>query len=147
MKKYSCSNCSYQSDLWSVKRHMLRKHKGCDTASINEASLTYNDNGVPNTVFIGEDGGHAPTTVFVGNNQSNVAVGYDAASSSTGEDTPKVSSAMHVDMQHGLGTGGAQDNQTVSIEGYNNIIKETDKWKDAYEDQKQVNIKKDNAKQ
>ena len=68
MKKYSCSNCSYQSDLWSVKRHMLRKHKGCDTASINEASLTYNDNGVPNTVFIGEDGGHAPTTVFVGNN-------------------------------------------------------------------------------
>ena len=63
MKKYSCSNCSYQSDLWSVKRHMLRKHKGCDTASINEASLTYDDNGVPNTVFIDEDGGHAPESV------------------------------------------------------------------------------------
>merc|ERR1711895_247587 len=48
-------------------------------------------------------------------------------------------------MQHGLGIGGAQDNQTVSIEGYNNIINETYKWQDAYEDQKQVNIMKDNA--
>merc|ERR1712215_471115 len=48
-------------------------------------------------------------------------------------------------MQHGLGTGGTQDKQTVSIEGYTNIINETYKWQDAYEDQKQVNIMKDNA--
>ena len=27
MKKYSCSNCAYQSDLWSVKRHIERIHK------------------------------------------------------------------------------------------------------------------------
>ena len=61
------------------------------------------------------------------------------------EDTPKAEAVMHVDMQHGLGIGGAQDNQTVSIQGYNNIIEETYKWKDAYEGQKQGNIMKDNA--
>ena len=31
MKKYSCPSCSYQSDLWSVKRHNERIHK--NTAS------------------------------------------------------------------------------------------------------------------
>ena len=118
---HQCKYCVYKTPLKAnLRRHIKNKH-------VNEA--------------IGVDGG----TVFVGNNQSNVAVGYDAASSSTGEDTPKVSSAMHVDMQHGLGTGGAQDKQTVSIEGYTNIINETYKWQDAYEDQKQVNIMKDNA--
>merc|ERR1712215_375204 len=99
----------------------------------------------PVKMSIGENVEPAPTTVFVGNNQSNVAVGYDAASSSTGEDTPKVSSAMHVDMQHGLGTGGAQDKQTVSLQEHKNIVEETYKWKDAYEGQNQVNIMKDNA--
>ena len=61
------------------------------------------------------------------------------------EDTPKALTAMHVGIQHGLGTGEAQDNQTVSIQEYNNIIDETYKWKDAYEKQMHVNIVKDNA--
>ena len=109
---HQCEYCVYKTPLKSnLRRHIKNKH-------VNEA--------------IGVDGG----TVFVGNNQSNVAVG---------EDTPKVSTAMHVDMQHGLGIGGVQDNRTVSIQGYNNIIEETYKWKDAYEGQKQVNIMKDNA--
>ena len=104
--------CVYKTPLKAnLRRHIKNKH-------VNEA--------------IGVDGG----TVFVGNNQSNVAVG---------EDTPKVSTAMHVDMQHGLGIGGVQDNQTVSIQEYNNIIDETYKWKDAYEKQMHVNIVKDNA--
>ena len=47
--------------------------------------------------------------------------------------------------QHVLGTGKAQDNQTVSIQEYNNIVEETYKWKDAYEGKKQANIMKDNA--
>ena len=119
MKKYSCSNCSYQSDLWSVKRHMLRKHKGCDTASINEASLTYNDNGVPNTVFIGEDGGHAPTTVFVGNNQSNLAptTQYEVQPRSHYESTsPEI-----------------YPPNTVTMEEHNNIVEIANGWKTACE--------------
>merc|ERR1711895_19633 len=99
----------------------------------------------------------APNTVFVGNNQSNVppttqygiepTSHYESTSAESYpcEDTPKVSTAMDVDMQHGLGIDGAQDNQTVSIQRYNNIINETYKWKDAYEGHKQVNIMKDNA--
>ena len=31
MKKYACPNCSYQSDLWSVKRHNERIHKNTDS--------------------------------------------------------------------------------------------------------------------
>ena len=37
MKKYSCPNCSYQSDLWSVKRHILRIHNGDNSGNINES--------------------------------------------------------------------------------------------------------------
>ena len=42
MKKYSCPNCSYQSDLWSVKRHITRIHKGDNSGNINEESTHSN---------------------------------------------------------------------------------------------------------
>ena len=42
--------------------------------------------------------------------------------------------------QHVLGTGNAQDNQTVSIQEYNKIIEETYKWKDAYERNQEFRI-------
>ena len=130
---HQCEYCVYKTPLKAnLRRHIKNKH-------VNEA--------------IGVDGG----TVFVGNNQSNVAPTtqygmeptshYESISAEIYpcEDTPKVSTAIDVDMQHGLGIARAQDNQSVPIEGYNNIINETYKWKDAYEGQNQVNIMKDNA--
>ena len=94
MGVHACNYCSYTSTrTYNLKVHIRNKHEN-------------NNNGVesiraPVTMSIGENVEPAPTTVFVGNNQSNVAVGVDTASSSTSEDTPKVSSAMYVDMQHG----------------------------------------------
>ena len=82
-------------------------------------SLTSNYNRAQNNVFVRVDGG----------THTKIQHEFDLKQQST---------------QHGLGTGGAQDNQTVSIQGYNNIIEETYKWKDAYEGKKQVNIIKDN---
>ena len=40
MKKYSCPNCAYQSDLWSVKRHIERIHKNTANERTPESQYT-----------------------------------------------------------------------------------------------------------
>ena len=46
MKKYSCSNCVYQSDLWSVKRHIERIHK--NTANERTPESQHKKESLPN---------------------------------------------------------------------------------------------------
>ena len=46
MKKYSCSNCAYQSDLWSVKRHIERIHK--NTANERTPESQHKKESLPN---------------------------------------------------------------------------------------------------
>ena len=65
MKKYSCPNCKYQSDLWSVKRHILRVHNGDNSGNINEVSAR-NNIIAPTTMSIGDNVGRASTTMYVG---------------------------------------------------------------------------------
>ena len=132
--QYDCNHCEYST----TRKFNFERHEKSHTQSKHENI-------------------QAPNTVFVGNNQSNVAPTtqygieptshYESISAEIYpcEDTPKVSTAIDVDMQHGLGIVGAQDNQTVSLQEHKNIIEETYKWKDAYEGQNQVNIMKDNA--
>ena len=60
MKKYSCPNCSYQSDLWSVKRHILRIHNGDNSGNINEESAR-NNIIAPTTMYVGDN--DPPTTI------------------------------------------------------------------------------------
>ena len=117
MKKYSCSNCSYQSDLWSVTRHILRKHKGDATASINEESITYNDNRVPTTVSVGENVEPAPTTVFVGNNQSNGA--------------PTTQYSIQPTSHYESTSAEIYPPNTVTMEEYDNVVEIANGWKNA----------------
>ena len=130
-----CGHCDFKSNhKWVVRRHTDTKHG---------ESLISNDNSVPNTVSGNNQSNVAPTTQYGMEPTSH----YESISAEIYpcEDTLKVSTALDVDMQHGLGIDGAQDNQTVSIQGYKNIVEETYKWQDAYEGQKQGNIMKDNA--
>ena len=132
---HNCTYCDYKTTVKSnLRRHMRNKHG---------ESLISNDNSVPNTVSGNNQSNVAPTTQYGMEPTSH----YESISAEIYpcEDTPKVSTAVDVDMQHGLGIDGAQDNQTVSIQGYKNIVEETYKWQDAYEGQKQGNIMKDNA--
>ena len=46
MKKYSCPSCSYQSDLWSVKRHIERIHK--NTANERTPESQHKKESLPN---------------------------------------------------------------------------------------------------
>ena len=135
---FKCNHCSYQVDYkQNLTRHEKSKHRNnipptivsvCE--NVEPASGNNQSNVAPTTQY-----GMEPTSHY----ESISAEIYPC------EDTPKVSTAIDVDMQHGLGIARAQDNQSVPIEGYNNIINETYKWKDAYEGQNQVNIMKDNA--
>ena len=106
-----CTKCDYKSTRrWDRDRHMRSQH-------ITQESIQH--------TYPNED--------YNVNNIQNQAVGNDTASSSATGDTLKVSTAIDVDMQHGLGIAGAQDNQTVSLQEHKNIVEETYKWKDAYE--------------
>ena len=120
--QYDCKQCEYIT----TRKFNFERHEKSHTQSKHENI-------------------QAPNTVFVGNNKSNVAPTtqygieptshYESISAEIYpcEDTPKVSTAIDVDMQHGLGIVGAQDNQTVSLQEHKNIVEETYKWKDAYE--------------
>ena len=136
---FKCNHCSYQVDYkQNLTRHEKSKHRNnipptivsvCE--NVEPASGNNQSNVAPTTQY-----GMEPTSHY----ESISAEIYPC------EDTPKVSTAIDVDMQHGLGIVGAQDNQTVSLQEHKNIVEETYKWKDAYEGQNQVNIMKDKVR-
>ena len=104
MKKYSCPNCSYQSDLWSVKRHILRIHNGDNSGNINEESAR-NNIIAPSSMYAGDNG--PPTSIRTNEPtlhcESGPAQVYNSSSS------------------------------TVPIEDYNKSTECAHGWKNAYD--------------
>ena len=135
-----CNVCDYKTDRkYDRDKHVTRMHGSNvqqNASQAHEIGFNITQESIQHTY---------PNEDYNVNNIQNQAVGDDTASSSATGDTLKVSTAIDVDMQHGLGIDRAQDNQTVSLQEHKNIVEETYKWQDAYEGQKQGNIMKDNA--
>ena len=62
VKKYNCSHCNYVSDRkWTIKDHEKRMHK-----DETETNYVMQNNRAPVTMYVGENGRRAPTSVFIG---------------------------------------------------------------------------------
>ena len=112
-----CNVCDYKTDRkYDRDKHVTRMHGSNvqqNASQAHEIGFNITQESIQHTY---------PNEDYNVNNIQNQAVGDDTASSSTGEDTPKVSSAMHVDMQHGDTDEESVDNSEQSEDMNDNEI-------------------------
>ena len=112
MVMHSCNYCNYTSDrMYNLKVHVRNKHE-------NNKNVTYST-GVPSSMYVGDNGGRAPTTIHAQPTQ------FGSGNIRTNEPTSHCES------------GPAQvynsTPNTVSIEEYNKATENAHGWKNAYD--------------